>query len=144
MGDVNRAIGGGSELEFEGKVYKLSPWTYKIQASYERYLEKEAFESLKRLKAYLTTEEYMSQLNRLQQDITVGVYSFGSDQVAKSFTSIPHIKQILFLMIKENHPEITKDLVDKIADKKFDEIMMKLGEANADPTNSENVLTNPI
>lgn len=137
MGDINRALGGGSELEFDGKVYKLSPWTYKIQSDYERYLEREAYAALKRLRTVMGSEEFSDQLHRLQQDIAVGAYSFGSELVAKSFTALPHLKQLVYLMMLPNHPEITREVVDKIVDKMFEEILQKVADANVDPMNSE-------
>lgn len=141
MGDVNRAFGGGSELEFEGKKYTLSPWTYKIQGAYERHLENEAFKALKKIKHLLPPDDYQEQLRRYQQDVAIGVYSFGSDYVYKSWQYLPNFKQLVFLMIQPNHPEVTKEFVDQMIDKQYEEIVMKVGEANADPTSSERTQT---
>lgn len=137
MGDVNRAFGGGSEIEYEGKTYTLSPWTYKIQGAYERHLENKAFESLKKLKNLISADDYHEQLKRYQQDVAIGVYSFGSDYVFKSWQYLPNFKHLVFLMMQPNHPEVTKEFVDQMIDKQYEEIVMKVGEANADPTSSE-------
>lgn len=134
MGDVNRALGGGSEIEFEGKVYTLSPWTYEVQAAYERYIEREAVNALKRMKPLLTDEDYQEQLNKIQQDITIGLYTFGSEKVARSLLAKPHLKYLYYLLLRGNHPDVQMDLVGRLIDKKWEEAMEKMAEANADPT----------
>ncbi len=139
MGDVNRALGGGSELEFEGTTYTISPWTYDVQAQYERYLEKMAFTTLKKSKPYLTDEEWNEQLKLLNQDITIGIYSFGSDKCLKSMSALPHLKHLVWLLLLPNHKEIKKDVADKIVDKALGELMEKMALANQDPTASEKV-----
>lgn len=137
MGDINRALGGGSELEFEGTVYQLSPWNYKIQAEYERYLERQAFDSLKKLKPLLSAEDYQEQLSRLQKDIAVGEYSFGSVLVAKSFYALPHFKHLVYLMILQNHKDVPKETVGLMVDKLYEDVLARVSQANEDPTASE-------
>lgn len=137
MGDINRALGGGSEFEYKDKKYKLSPWDYRTQASYERYLEGEAFKALKRLKPLLSADDYKEQLNMYQKDVAIGVYTFGSEYVVKSWQFLPNFKHLVFLMLQKNHPELTGDDVSKMIDEMYEDIVVKVTEANADPTASE-------
>lgn len=134
MGEINTALGGGSEFEYEGKVYKISPWSYKIQGEFERYLEREAYQSLSRLRSLIGEEDYKDQLNRLNRDITGGVYSFGSDVVARALSNTKHLTYLLFLQLKPSHRDITLEKVDEMVKKQLEEIVLKMGEANADPT----------
>lgn len=134
MGQVAKALGLGSEFEFKGQSYKLSPWSYKIQGHYERYLESEAVKVLQRLRPYLSDQEYKDQLGDVRRDIVNGEYTFGSESVAKTMTSLPHLKQLLFLMLLENHPEIKKDLVEEMIQEELDRVLETMSQANADPT----------
>ncbi len=141
MGDTNKALGGGSQLEFDGKTYTVSPWTYDIQKKFEQYMEKEAFASLKRMRPNLNDEEWRDQLSLLNENITIGVYSFTSGRVAKALTHIPHQKYLLYLCLVPNHPDVTRETAGKMIDKILDDVFIAMGDANADPTNSESVLT---
>ena len=136
MGDINRAVGGGAELEYEGKVYTFSPWTFRIQAAYEKYLERKAFESLKALKSQLSQDDYYELLKRHQQEVAIGVYSFGSPYVAKSMDYDGNVKYLTFLMLQPNHPEVTEQFVNQMLDKMREDVLLKVAEANADPTTS--------
>ncbi len=134
MGQVSKALGAGSEFEFQGHTYIISPWSYAIQASYERYLEAEAVRALQRLRPHLSDEDYKAQLTDIRRDIVNGEYTFGSEAVAKTMTVLTHLKQLLFLMLQVNHPDIKKDLVDQMVQEELDKVMQSMAEANSDPT----------
>lgn len=134
MGMVSAALGSPVDLVYDGKTYKLSPWSYDIQSSYERYLEGEAVAALKRLRPYLTEDEYREQLSETRRDVGAGLYTFGSDIVAKAIWAKPHFKHLVWLCLQKNHPEATKDLVSKMVDDQLDEVFAKMNEANADPS----------
>lgn len=114
MGQISNVLGLGSELEYKDKKYVLSPWTYLIQGQFERYLEFEAVKALNNMKAFLTEDEYRTELRQLRREITDKEYSFGSDRVAAALANPPHLRQLLFLMLKPNHPEVTLELAAEI------------------------------
>lgn len=136
MGQIAKALGLGSEFEFQGQTYRLSPWSFKIQSEFELYLEGQAVKAVHRMRPHLSDEEYREQLDSVRRDIVRGEYTFGSESVAKAYTATPHMKYLLFLMLRDNHPDIKKDLVDQIVEERFEEAIAAMALANADPTTS--------
>ena len=134
MGKVAAALGIGPKFTHEGKDYTLAPWTYKVQAEFERYLEDHAQQVLKRMQHLFSPEEFLEEKRALRKEITSGKYTFGSDAVAEALTSLPHLTQLFYLMLKGNHPEVTRDLVAKMVEGQMEEVMSKMAEANADPS----------
>lgn len=134
MGKVAAALGMGTTIDFEGKTYKLSPWTYKIQGEFERYLEDHLYQVYKRMAPLMTPQERLVELGKIRQEVVSGQYTFGSEVVAQALTSLPHLTHLLYLMIRVAHPEVDKELVGRIVDAQMEEVMAKMAEANADPS----------
>ncbi len=135
MGSISDALGQGSEWKFKDKTYKVKPWTLGVQGRFERYLEGHALAGLQRIKAALPAEEYRDQLSRHFKDVATGEYSWGGERLAKALQSIPHVKQLFFMMLEDNEG-ITKELVDEMVNTKLEEIYDQMNAANPDP-NSE-------
>lgn len=133
MGQINRALGGGSQLEHNGEVYTLSPWSYDIQSRYERYLESEAMKVVKRME--LDPEEKRDLIRQVQKDIATGLYSFGNELVQESMKCVRHLTHLLWLMLLPNHPNATLSLAQEVVNTQLGELMEKVAEANsAGPT----------
>lgn len=135
MGQISQSLGLGSELEFEGTVYKLSPWSYKIQGEFELYLQRKAVDAVRSLRPVLSQEEYDERMDRVVRDINVGVYTFGSKEVAAAMNSLPHLKHLFLLQLKHaGQLQATSALVDKVFEAAADLAIQKMAEAVADPT----------
>lgn len=134
MGQIAKALGMGSEIRHNGRTYNVSPWTYKIQGEFERYLEGQAVQAVRRMRPHMNEYEWKEAMTQVQRDITTGVYTFGSEQVAQALQALPHMKHLFYLLLKENHPEVTPELAAEIVDSDTREAMARMAEANADPT----------
>ncbi len=143
MGDVSSALGMGTLLQFEDKTYTVSPWSYKIQGAYELYLWHQAKLALQDMRGWLVPEDYQFLLSDLHKRKTAGEFTFGSDTVAKSLLCLPHVKYLLYLQLKDNHPEATQELAGKMVDAKLKDVMEALAEANADPTKASKEAQTP-
>ncbi len=137
MGLISKIFGQGQEFEFEGKNYKLPPWTYKIQGFYERYLEKEAVEAAKRMAVHLDAAQARKLLQDVNRDITAGVYTFGGEEVALSFNCIKHFTQLTYIMLQQEDPTISHATVQKIVEADVEAMMQRMDVGNADPTKAE-------
>ena len=122
MGQVSTALGSDFELSFEGKSYTFSPWKYKVQALFERYLEKEAFDVVNRLSAHLTVDERKEMKAIVIRDVAVGTYTFGSPELMRALQSNRHAKKFIEFALKVNHPEVNEEFVDRLYDSKAGEI----------------------
>lgn len=137
MGEISRALGQGSEFEFEGRKYVLSPWTFDIQGKFERYLEEQAFRVARRMAATMPQDEADRLLRGVAEDITTGKYTFGQKAWAEATTAIPHLQYLVFLMLQPHQPDVTLDGVKKIFEKDMELIYQKVAEVNADPSKAK-------
>src|SRR5579859_1662260 len=103
MGPIQRALGMGSTIEFRGQEYKISPWTYQIQGEFERFMEKRAWEAVRRAAAHMQPDEAREARAALTADIAAGEYSFGSGTVAKACANLPTLEHLIFLLRSEEH-----------------------------------------
>jgi len=138
MGLISKTLGQGVEFDFEGKSYKLPPWTYKIQGVYERYLEKEAVEAAKRMASYLAAEQARKLLQDVNRDIAAGVYTFGGEEVRLSFDCPKHVTQLLWIMLQQEDPTIPYATAQRMVEQDIQEIFDQIAAANADPTKAGN------
>lgn len=133
MAEISKALGLGSSFTHEGKTYTCSPWTYKIQGEFERYLEDHAIRTAKRMRQYLNQEEYSDLIAKTQKDIAEGYYAFGASPCMRAMQTLTHFKKILQLCLIVNHPDIDMEFVDELVQNRLEEMMSKVGEANNDP-----------
>lgn len=128
----------GLPFEFAGETYTIAPWTYDVQAEYEKYLVGRAYANLRAARAELGPE-YEDERAALRKDVDAGEYEFGRPLVMKSLGSDRNLKHLLYLCLAWAHRDapgrVTKDLVDRIAadPDKFREAAELLAEANRDP-----------
>lgn len=133
MAEISKSLGLGSVFEHEGKTYTCSPWTFRIQGEFERYLEDNAIQKVKLMKPNLTEEEYKSLVASVHKDIASGQYSFGSETVSKAISTLVHFRVLFFLCLRVNHPEVNMQFVDELLKNRLEEMMEKVSEANHDP-----------
>jgi len=133
VAEISKSLGLGSVFEHDGKTYTCSPWTFKIQGEFERYLEDNAIQKAKLMKPNLSETEYKNLLAGVHKDIASGQYSFGSETVSKALSTLVHFRVLFFLCLRVNHPEITMQFVDDLLKTRLEEMMEKVTEANLDP-----------
>lgn len=133
MAEISKSLGLGSVFEHDGKTYNCSPWTFKIQGEFERYLEDFAIQKVRLMKPSLTDEEYKSLVSSVHKDIASGQYSFGGETVSKAIGTLVHFRVLFFLCLRVNHPEVSMAFVDELLKNRLEEMMEKVSEANLDP-----------
>ena len=133
MAEISKALGLGSTFEFNGKTYTCSPWTYKIQGEFEKYLEDYAMRTAKKMRQYLTEPEYADLISKTHKDIAEGYYAFGSEPCMRAMQTLTHFKKILHLCLLPKHPDMEMQTVDELVQNRLEEMMAKMGEATADP-----------
>lgn len=143
MGKVAAALGMGTKLTHKGVEYTLSPWTYEVQGKFERYLEDYVLQVHRRMKPYMSEDEYRDELKKIRWEIASGEYTFGGDNVAKALGALPHLTHLLYLMLKGAHPEATPALAAEIVEGQMEEVMAKMADANADPSTETTEMTQP-
>ena len=133
MAEISKALGLGSTFDFNGKTYTCSPWTYRIQGEFERYLEDHAMKTVNKMRQYLTESEYGELVTKTHKDIAEGYYAFGSEPCMRAMQTLTHFKKVLHICLLPKHPDIDMNTVDELVQNRLEEMMAKVGEANSDP-----------
>lgn len=135
MGAVASSLGEPALYTFDGKDYKVSPFTFEIQAHFERYLEKKALEAYHRVSGLMSPEDAEKALRGIMADISAGAYTFGTPLVGKALEAPQHVRYAFFLCLKKNHPEgaVNQELVARMYKEDYAGMIGAMNRANADP-----------
>lgn len=135
-------------VEYKGKTYKLAPMTVEIMAQWESYLEGRAWQALDRSKNFREPADYQKAARDLEADIVAGKYGFFSEvsmEAQQGFQSggvfSPGYRQMAYLRLKINHPEVDDKFIWDMTEDKAEEIMAKMRTMDTDPNPQEPVQT---
>lgn len=135
MGQLARALGIGAEFDFEGVTYRLSPPKPNLQAKFETWLEKKAWEVLKRQKQFMEPDEYRSARTDLLGSIAASEYDFGGELVRKSINgSLEGLTHWCWILLHDTDPTVEESTVRKMVEAEVMEILAALERNNPDPT----------
>lgn len=135
MGDVSKAFGGGSSLEYNGKVFKLQSWLYRLQGDFEKYLEEHAWKKFLEQKDRLPPSEADAVRAQLMRDISTGKYTFGGPLLVESLWVPIHAAQWTYLLIEDTMPaDVTPALVREMFTADPEKCFKAMWQAGADPT----------
>lgn len=143
MGATADILGEPSLYSYKDKEYKVSPWTFEIQAAFERYLEKNAYDAYEKSKRYLTQDEAALVLQGIVRDIATGKYTFGTDEVSRALQAPIHVRYMFYLCLRIYDKSVTQELVKKMALDDYHGIIAAMNMANADPNQKEPAATEP-
>jgi len=136
VGEMAKALGMPSEVEFRGVVYKMQPWTNEVMAQFESWLERRAWQAYDRAKKNMSPGEAREMRTDLLAAISAGDYSFGSAAVAEALQSKPGIAHMLYLLLSQNKG-VTPDLVEEMVAEDMDRMLQAMDTANAGDTAPE-------
>lgn len=130
MAELAQALGVGPEFVYEGKAYRLKPLTLVHYAMFESWLERQAWEALKRARPTLSAQEHEDALSRVTKDIASGAYGYGGDAFAKAVHSLAGMKRLALLSLRDEHPEVGEEFVDRLFEHQLSEITRLMVESN--------------
>lgn len=130
MGAVAQALGQGSTLEYAGKSWKLSPWTYEIQGRFEEFLEDQALRRLQRQTALMPPTEAAEYRKAHWEMLATRSCSFGSLMLWEALKVRDNIAHLLWLQLQANHPEASVELAREMCDEMPDKVMEAMTAAN--------------
>lgn len=122
MGFLSKALGMGSTFEHKGQTYRMSGLSLGIQAQFELYYEGVVIAKAKSLRSHFTPAELADAdpVAAVVRDISAGMYTFGSRACSEALKLPQHITYLMYLMIHENHPEVTFARVQEMFSDNFD------------------------
>jgi len=90
-------------LEHGGKLYELTPLDEPMIADFEKWLEDQAWQKVRNVRARCTQEEYDHNLGILFKLLAAGDFKFGSQAAARAAQSQDGQRQLLFLQLERKH-----------------------------------------
>jgi hypothetical protein len=100
MSQSAKALGVSSHsFKYNGQDYALHPIGPLVRAEYEAFLEKRAYNRLRRNKPHMSDEEYREATSQLGRDIDSGLYQFWSPLSFNTLKTVPECWQY-FLMLR--------------------------------------------
>ncbi len=133
MSEHSKALATPVTFQYGGKTWNLSPWNYGIIGEYEVYLQDTAIRTCRRFSKYHSDEQMALLMSKTRKDIDTGVYTFGSDEVKETFNSYVHFSYMIYLCLRDNHPEVTYELAREMVKEVSELLQEKIMEANSDP-----------
>lgn len=133
MGELSRLFGVGATVKIGEKEWKVSPWTYKIQAEFEEYLEGQAWKTAERARGKVPESSLSDIRAQTARQITTGEYSPGSQGFIDAIMTTKHGRRFLYLLIEAIDPAITGTDIDDFFAQYPKEAFTAIMEAGSDP-----------
>lgn len=113
MTELWLALGKGGTVEFEGKVYQTGQNTFEVIAGWEDWLASRALEPLLRLNAKKIDGEVKSY-KAVGEMAAQGKFDFYGTVSEERMNTPSGAIQLFFLRIRQNHPDITKEIIARM------------------------------
>lgn len=113
--DVLKKLGGTHEFEHKGKIYHVSPITYRVRLDFERKQYRSACEAARNMREcdLMTKEEYSGHLQKLNDNYISGQYSLVSDFGAKSLQTPKGIVLLCSLLFNCDENEMLDLMIER-------------------------------
>jgi hypothetical protein len=121
LGEVNSVL-AERRVEFEGVAYRVTRQNFKTEAMYEEFLERRALEGLQRQRRLLGEDGYQKALGIWMEKVASGDWSWGREAMALSLPSPECLKELLFLVVCQEHKEMNRTLWERLWPEKAEEL----------------------
>lgn len=98
--DLATLLNACSEIEFEGKAYRLRQPTLLEEAEFQRYLEQAAHDSIER-RTYAEPEQREKAHNSLTRDCAEGYYEAGSEGYVRAVSNPKRLPRLIAIICRE-------------------------------------------
>jgi hypothetical protein len=133
-----KVFGSGEEIEFEGQVYHLTPFTYDRRGEFESYCKRKARAEVSQLleevkEGNARMQEYQEFRDEVNRQIASGYYDAGQPGFTTREGTMDGKTYELWLCFRVKHPKITYETVERLLQTKLQEVLDAEKEANRDP-----------
>lgn len=138
MSDASKLLGVGNDFEFQGRKFRLRPFTLLDEAVYEAWLEQEAYRAVQRNRSTLDATEYAIAIGAVADHSAAGDYDFLSLICQKSLSAPSGVKKILSMTMEEMLPDgktcgTDDETIDKLYNERMSEAVEFFKQVNTDP-----------
>lgn len=124
----------GRKFTHDGKEYTLKTATIKQRAEFATWLENRAWETIERRQLNGASDQTVKeQRSELVNAIAAGKYEWGGEVAVASVQSVVGAAQLMFIVLKDEHSEITEEIVLAMMEAKHREIQAFAAEHLTDP-----------
>jgi hypothetical protein len=124
----------GSDLEWNGKTYKLTEANIAQHAEFSTWVEMRAWDAIERRQMHSPNQAtYSASVSELNASIAAGEYEWGGVPVMRATRTFAGQKQLVVIVLRSNYPELMDEEIDAMYTAKHKEIAKRIEEITADP-----------
>lgn len=129
---IQAARHDGVPFQFEGRTYKVEARTRDTELLYQRWLEREALQAVRRHSDDMTPEERRTHAAAWQQSVATGTYKFGSAACYQAMFSADGSVRIAYLQLSQTTPDLAEATVARVYadDAAWKQLTDAMAEAN--------------
>jgi hypothetical protein len=114
MSDLAKALNTPVPFEFEGMTFQITPAGKGTFTQFQRWLEGEAFESVRRNRSHFSDAEYREQMASAGRDVASKRYAVGKPAFVEAGQSYEGQREFVRLMLLPRHPQADTELVERM------------------------------
>ena len=135
---LGKVLSVGEQIEFEGQVYQLSPFSYERRGEFEAWCKRKARAEITQsqkalLRREITQAEHEETADRITKLIGSGYFDAGQEGFNLRLGTLDGKVHMTWLMLQPRHPEVQLATVDRMFRSIFEELLAALEETNRDP-----------
>ena len=119
MTELRLALGENGRIEYEGVVYNTGATTLEVMAEWEDWLATETLDRQIRINRNRQNGE-MKAIKAVAELSAEGVFDFYGELSEKRISTPSGLKQLFFIRIRQNHPDILKKTINAMIDKNLE------------------------
>lgn len=114
MGDLAAALNTPVPFDFEGMTWQLTGPAKGTFTQFQRWLEGEAYETVKRNRSHLSPAEYRDAMAAAGRDIAAKRYAVGKPDFLEAGQSYEGQREFIRLLLLPKHPQADTELVERM------------------------------
>ena len=123
-----------ADFEYNGKVYKLQEANLEQRTAFAAWVKDQAWKEIERLEACGVSPKLLEmQVKSYNHSVAAQDFEWGGAPVLAAANSLEGQKYLTFLVLRENHQEITELDVEEMFKAKRKELEQRINEVSADP-----------
>lgn len=112
MVDLSAMVEGSLDWPVDGKIYKLDPIKIKEMGSFTQWVENKYIQDMIKISESLPQDKSTDFLTKALKEKPSGIEL--TERVSKAMSTLEGTKELLFLSLRKNHLDMTREKLDEI------------------------------
>ena len=114
MSETARALGLPGEIEWQGRTLIVSRVYFKIEALFERFLERNLDQALERARSTLSADAYRDRVNAANVQAATRAFAWDSEAAFAAAWGQAGFRELAYLCIVDKQPDWTRQQHDEL------------------------------